>query len=97
MAALEPKLLAYAMRLAGNSHDASDLVQETFSRCLQSADSLKDSRRLWPWMRTVLRNEYLRRRRRRPHVTISNPQLVSGTQERNSQDQDDDYVEASRL
>ena len=56
-----PRLRAFAYRLAGNSHDADDLVQETFVRALPRLDQLDpDTVELGPYLFTTLRNTFLK-------------------------------------
>lgn len=56
-----PRLRGYAFRLAGNPHDADDLVQETFVRALPRLDRLDpDTVELAPYLFTTLRNTFLK-------------------------------------
>ena len=56
-----PRLRAFALRLAGNAHDADDLVQETFVRALPRLDRLDpDTVELGPYLFTALRNTFLK-------------------------------------
>lgn len=60
-AAYGPRLRGYALRLAGNAHDADDLVQETFVRALPRLDRLDpDTVELAPYLFTTLRNTFLK-------------------------------------
>jgi RNA polymerase sigma-70 factor (ECF subfamily) len=59
-----PGLFALARRLAGDSHDAADLVQDAFERALRSPRSL-GPHELRPWMITVIRNLFVDRCRSR--------------------------------
>jgi RNA polymerase sigma factor (sigma-70 family) len=60
-AAYGPRLRGYALRLAGNPHDADDLVQETFVRALPRLDRLDpETVELAPYLFTTLRNTFLK-------------------------------------
>lgn len=64
-----PRLRAFAYRLAGNSHDADDLVQETFVRALPRLDRLDPATvELGPYLFTTLRNTFLKRVERERRV-----------------------------
>ena len=63
-----PRLRRYAMALVGDRSLADDLVQDCVERALKNRAALKDSRRLYGWLRTILHNLYmdaLRERRSR--------------------------------
>ena len=65
-----PRLRAFALRLAGNPHEADDLVQETFVRALPRLDKLDPDRlELGPYLFTTLRNTFLKRIERGRRVT----------------------------
>jgi RNA polymerase sigma factor (sigma-70 family) len=56
----EARLYAFAYRLTGNSHDAADLVQETFVRALPRLDNLDPDRlSLSPYFFTTAGNLFL--------------------------------------
>ncbi len=56
-----PRLHGFAYRLAGNEHDAADLVQETFVRALPRLDKLDpETTQLGPYLFTTLRNLFLK-------------------------------------
>src|SRR4051812_14065601 len=56
-----PRLRPFAYRLTGNSHDADDLVQETFVRALPRLDRLDpETVELGPYLFTTLRNLFLK-------------------------------------
>lgn len=72
------RLHAFAYRLAGNPHDADDLVQETFVRALPRLDRLDpETVDLGPYLFTTLRNLFLktveRRRRAELHADVPEP------------------------
>ena len=52
-------MLAY--RFFGRREDAEDIVQETFLRVYQSLSSLRQSEKLWPWVRRIALNTCLKR------------------------------------
>jgi RNA polymerase sigma-70 factor (ECF subfamily) len=54
-----------AHRLAGNEHDAEDLVQETYLEGFRQADQLRDLAQCKPWLFRILRNRFLSAERRR--------------------------------
>lgn len=56
----------YAFRLAGNAVDADDLTQQTFLVAQEHASEIRDDAKAGAWLRTVLRNLYLRQRQRAP-------------------------------
>jgi RNA polymerase sigma-70 factor (ECF subfamily) len=54
-----------AMSLAGNPHDASDLVQETYLRAMRSAKTFEDrGSGIRPWLFTILHNAFYTRIKR---------------------------------
>jgi RNA polymerase sigma factor (sigma-70 family) len=63
-----PRLRRYALGLVGERTLADDLVQDCVERALKNRAALKDSKRLFGWLRTILHNLYmdvLRERRSR--------------------------------
>jgi RNA polymerase sigma factor (sigma-70 family) len=63
-----PRLRRYAIALVGDRSLADDLVQDCVERALKNRAALKDDRRLFGWLRTILHNLYmdaLRERRSR--------------------------------
>lgn len=60
-ATYQPRLRAFAYRLAGNPHDADDLVQETFVRAVPRLDQLDpDTADVQAYLFTTLRNLFLK-------------------------------------
>ena len=57
-------LYAYAMVLTRNPSEASDLVQETYTRALKGQESLRPSSNIKSWLFTILRNIWLNELRR---------------------------------
>jgi RNA polymerase sigma-70 factor (ECF subfamily) len=71
MVELLPRLRRFARALAGNVHDADDLVQICIERALVKADQLRDDAPLAGWMFGILRNAWVdetRSRARRNRV-----------------------------
>ncbi len=69
-------LLRFLIRLMGGRAAAEDVFQDTFLQVHQSLDSFDPSRRLKPWLFTIAANkarDALRRRQRRPTVSLSAP------------------------
>jgi RNA polymerase sigma-70 factor, ECF subfamily len=65
-------LFGYAMALARNPTEASDLVQETYVRALKAKESLRHGSNVKNWMFTILRNIWLNQLRHKR----SAPQIV---------------------
>ena len=57
-------LYRFALSLAKNSSDASDLTQQTFFVWATKGDSLRDESKVKSWLFTTLYREFLRGRRR---------------------------------
>ena len=73
-----PRLRPLAYRLTGNSHDADDLVQETFVRALPRLDRLDPKTvNVGPYLFTTLHNLFLksleRGRRAEPVADVPEP------------------------
>ena len=65
------RLFAYAMALTRNSHEAEDLVQETYLRALQGMGRLREDGNAKAWLYTILRNirlNQVRQQRTRPKL-----------------------------
>jgi RNA polymerase sigma-70 factor (ECF subfamily) len=58
-------LFRFAYRLSGSSADAEDLTQQTYLLAQTHLDQLVDAARARAWMFAILRNCYLKQRRRR--------------------------------
>jgi RNA polymerase sigma factor (sigma-70 family) len=74
----QPRLKAFAYRLAGNLHDADDLVQETFVRAVPRLDKLDPATaEIAPYLFTTLRNLFLkqveRQKRQQPVAEVPEP------------------------
>lgn len=57
-------LYAFALRLCRDGAHAEDLVQETFARCLDHADSFEPGSNLKAWLFRILRNLFFDAHRR---------------------------------
>ena len=62
-------LYRFAVSLARNSSDASDLVQQTFLIWARKGSQLRDVTKVKSWLFTTLYREFLRGRRRAAQVT----------------------------
>lgn len=60
-----------AFRLTGRACDAEDLVQQTFLIAAQKLHQLRRKRKCRAWLMAVLRNEFLRTRRKAGAVALS--------------------------
>ena len=77
-AAYQPRLRAFAYRLAGDPHDADDLVQETFVRAVPRLDQLDpDTADVQAYLFTTLRNLFLKQvergKRTQPVAEVPEP------------------------
>ncbi len=79
-----PRLRRYAIALVGDRSLADDLVQDCVEKALKNRAALKDARRLFGWLRTILHNLYmdaLRERRSRGTIVdldeMANSLMVS--------------------
>jgi len=57
-----------AFKYAGNHYDAEDLVQETLYSAYNNFHQLRDSRKIKSWMFTILRNHFLKSKRKKMPV-----------------------------
>lgn len=76
----QPRLRAFGLRLAGNPHDADDLVQETFVRALPRLDKLDpDTTEIAAYLFTTMRNLFLKQvergKRQQPVAEVPEPML----------------------
>lgn len=66
-----PRLLAYARRMLGNTHDAEDVVADAFCRAADNLDSLRATDRPDLYLLTTVRNLCRDRfRRQKPVVSV---------------------------
>src|SRR5438445_13571928 len=63
-------LYRYAFRLTGTAADAEDLTQDAFCRAQMKLGQLRDAGRVKSWLFSILRNEYLHRRRAEKHERL---------------------------
>src|SRR5918994_6390733 len=107
-AAYAPRLRSFGYRLAGNAHDADDLVQETFVRAVPRLDRLDpETADVGAYLFTTLRNLFLkqveRTKRQQPVAEVPEPSLptpIEDDPERGTllrHQQDDVRVANSRL
>lgn len=66
-----PVLYAYAYRLTGSVDEAEDLTQQTFLVAQQKIGQLRESIKVQAWLLRVLRNGFLKSRRKRVPVAAS--------------------------
>lgn len=59
-----PRLRRFALSLAGNRHDADDLVQSACERALKNADQFVPGARIDSWMYRIVQNLWIDQRRR---------------------------------
>mgnify|MGYP001300132811 CR=1 FL=1 len=64
------RLYRFAYRLSGSAADAEDLTQQTFLTAQTSLHQLREPEHAKAWMFTILRNTYLKGRRRRKQAEI---------------------------
>lgn len=67
-----------ARRLSGSTADAEDLAQQTFLQAQTHLSQLRDADRARPWLATILRNLFLRGRRRRLKTIAWDPECEPG-------------------
>ncbi len=71
-------LVNVATRLARDSADAHDLVQDTVERALRGFDSLRPESNVRAWLFTILRNAFLDRCRKR--AALGTPEQIDEEQ-----------------
>lgn len=70
-------LYRYARWLCRDSHQAEDLVQETFLRSWRGFSGLRSAGSAKAWLITTLRREYFRGRRPEVEVSLDDPDQIS--------------------
>ncbi len=63
-----------AYRLSGNAADADDLTQQTYLQAQTHLAQLRDAARSRPWLASIVRNLFLRRKRHEAKVVAWNPE-----------------------
>ncbi len=84
-----PALMRYARLLAGNEHDAADLLQDTLLRGLQRADAFDGRSSLVTWLRRVMHNLWVDTARASHEIVEDADDLMSLVEARWH---DDDYT-----
>ncbi len=77
----EKPLYNYIRRMVSNVPDAEDLFQETFLRVYKHLDRFRTDAVFRPWLYRIATNacrDHLRRRRRRPTVSLDAPGRADG-------------------
>ena len=70
-----PLLFAYAYRLTGSVDEAEDLTQQTFLIAQQKIGQLREALKVQPWLLKVLRNCFLKNRRKPRPVVASEVEI----------------------
>lgn len=84
----------YAYMLTGDPHDAEDLLQEGYIKCILAIDTLQNPGAFYSWMWTILKNIHQNQLRKQTVQLLSREQLE--TEERHLLDRilaDDDTPE----
>lgn len=64
-----------AYRLSGSAADAEDLTQQTYLQAQTHLSQLRETSRPRPWLASIMRNIFLRARRRSGRAVAWNPEL----------------------
>ena len=70
-------LYRFGYSLSGNEHDASDLVQETFSTFALKGSSIRDRSKAKTWLFTTLHRHFLRQFRKSKRVQVQSPEILA--------------------
>jgi len=57
-------VFSYLVNLCGNTHEAEDLLQDTFIKAMRSEEALRDASKVNSWLMTIARNLFLDNRRK---------------------------------
>jgi RNA polymerase sigma-70 factor, ECF subfamily len=63
-------LYRFAYRLSGSAADAEDLTQQAFLTAQAKLDQLRDASNARPWLLTIVRNTFLKKKRRPSFATF---------------------------
>ncbi len=77
-----PEIYALALRLVGNEHDASDVVQETYLRAFRSIGRFRGEAAVSTWLYRIVANcssTQLRRRARSRHAALDDDTAIADT------------------
>jgi RNA polymerase sigma-70 factor (ECF subfamily) len=85
----------YAYRLAGSSADAEDLAQQTFLAAHTKLDQLRTADNARAWLFAILRNCYLKSRRKRAPLAAASVEL--DVDEIPADDAADTHIDRDRL
>ncbi|MBC2600361.1 RNA polymerase sigma factor [Puniceicoccus vermicola] len=69
-------LYRFAFSLSGSSHDASDLVQETFTIFAQKGHTIRDASKVKTWLFTTLHRQFLRQIRKSKREQLHTPETL---------------------
>ena len=75
---MEKALFAEARRILGNTHDAEDVLQEALIRGATRCWQLRDERKLFQWMYTIIRHLSFDKHNDRVHAAICSMRLATG-------------------
>lgn len=75
--AAQPSLRAFAVSLTHNTDRANDLVQTTFMKAWDKADSYLSGTNLKAWLFTIMRNECYAQMRRRGREVVTEDGMIS--------------------
>jgi RNA polymerase sigma-70 factor (ECF subfamily) len=74
-----PKIRALAIRRLADTHEAQDVVQETFLKALKSIDTVDRRKPIWPWLSKIgvnLCRDVLRNRLMSPELMLPEDELI---------------------
>lgn len=69
------ELYRYAFRLTGNATDAADTTQQTFLNAQRHLESIRDPAKVRGWLYSILRNTFLKLRRKKTAAPASNLEI----------------------
>lgn len=77
-----PGVYQYCLSLAHHTHEAEDLLQETFVRAMRSASGLQQPEKVRSWLLTIARNLFLdtcKKKSRQNTTDLENALTITGT------------------